>query len=222
MGTESMKRRRFVQAVLAAGPAATALMAQQQPVTQQPGAAQPAPGPLNPTQPVQPPARTAAIEQPKLEASIPDAAAEMTPHFFTAAQFATLRKASEVLMPANNGRPGALEAKAPEFLDFLIGASPADRQETYRTGLNALDQQARKQFGKPFAELDAQQVDTLFAPLRQPWSVEAPADPVARWLHAAKRDVRTATVNSVDYVKAASGGAGARRGGGGLYWYPLD
>src|SRR5436305_14754473 len=120
-----MERRRFFHALLAA-PAASALLAQQQPVTpQQPGAAQPAPGiPLNPTQPIQPPASTAALELPKLEPSIPDVAAEMTPHFFSPSQLAALRKLSDVLMPPVNGKPGALDAKAPEFLDFLIGESP--------------------------------------------------------------------------------------------------
>ena len=217
-----MKRRRFFQTVLAA-PAATALLAQQHPVTQQPGPAQPAPGiPLNPTQPIQPPARMVAIELPKLEPSIPDTAAEMMPHFFTPAQFATLRKVSEVLMPAVNGKPGALDARAPEFLDFLIGASPAERQSVYRAGLDALNRQSEKRFSKSFAELDAQQVDTLFAPLRQPWTYDAPADPMAHFLRTAKQDVRTATVNSRDYMMASGGGAGARRGGGGMYWYPLD
>ena len=211
-----MKRRLFVQAIVAAP--ATALIAQQQPVT-----AQPAPGiPLNPAEPIQPPARVAVIELPKLDASIPDTVAEMMPRFFTPAQFATLRKVSEVLMPALNGKPGALDAKAPEFLDFLLSASAADRQHVYRTGLDTLNTHSLKQFGKPFADLDAQQADTLFAPLHQPWTFDAPADPAANFLRAAKQDVRTATVNSREYLTAAGAGAGARRGGGGLYWYPLD
>lgn len=205
-------------------PAVTALVAQQQQVTpQQPGPAQPAPGiPLNPTQPIQPPGRTAAMEMVKLDTSIPDAAAEMLPHFFTPAQFAALRKVSEVLMPPANGHPGALEAKAAEFLDFLIGESPADRKEVYRAGLDALNAQAKKQYSKTFAELDTSQCDALLAPLRQPWTFEIPTDAASRFLRVAKQDVRTATINSREYLTAAGAGAGARRGGGGLYWYPLD
>ncbi len=218
-----MERRRFCQTLLAT-PAATALLAQQQQVTpQQPGAAQPAPGiPLNPTQPIQPPARTAALELPKLEPSIPDVAAEMTPHFFTPAQFATLRRVSEVLMPPVNGKPGALDARAPEFLDFLIGESPAERQQIYRNGLDALNAESKKRFSKMFSDLDAQQSESFLAPLREAWSPSGSADSIGRFLHSAKQDVRTATVNSREYMTASGGGAGARRGGGGLYWYPLD
>jgi hypothetical protein len=57
----------------------------------------------------------------------------------------------------------------------------------------------------------------LLAGLRAPWSYDEPADPVARFLRAAKADVRMATTNS-----QLSAGAGRRMTGSGLYWYPLD
>ena len=63
------------------------------------------------------------------------------PHFFTAQQFAALRKLSDLLHPPANSVPGALEAKAPEFLDFLLGQSSADRQQLYRIGLDGLNAQ---------------------------------------------------------------------------------
>lgn len=210
-----MHRRGFVRA-LAAVPAAPALIAQQT------GPAQPAPGiPLNPTQPVEPP-RAAAMELPKLDPSVPDEAAEMMPRFFTQPQFAALRKVCDIIMPSGEGRPGALDAKAPEFLDFLVSESLADRQEVYRAGLDALNANAKKRFNKAFADLDPQQADELLAPLREPWTYDAPADPVGRFLRVAKAEVRTATANSREYLKAASAGAGERRMGGGIYWYPLD
>src|SRR2546423_6301589 len=186
-----MKRRRFVQTIVGA-PAATALVAQQQPVTQQPGPAQPAPGiPLNPTEPVQPPGGAAAMELPKLVPSIPDTAAEMVPHFFTPAQFATLRRVSEAIMPPLRGRPGALDAKAPEFLDFLIGESPAARKDVYRAGLDALNSQAKKRFSKNFAEIDAELADTLLVPLREPWTFDEPVGPIRCVLRASQLDEST-------------------------------
>lgn len=204
-----MRRRRFVQA-LAGAPAAGALLGQQ------PGANQSAPGvPLNPTQGVQPPGR-AAEELPKLEPSVPDAAADSVPRFFTAPQFGALRKLSDHLMPKTNASPGALAGGAPEFLDFLIGASSAERQQVYRAGLDGLNEQAKKKFAKSFGDLESAEVETMVAPLHQPWTYEEPADPVARFLRAAKLDVRTATINSREY------GSRQRFGGGGLYWYPLD
>jgi len=204
-----MRRRGFVKA-LAAIPAAPALMGQQ---------AAPAPASPTPT-----PARPASDELPVLTPSVPDAAAEMMPRFFTPAQFSALRRVSDLLMPSLNGAPGALDAKAAEFLDFLIGESPADRKHVYQAGLDALNQQSTKQFKKPFADTDASQADTLLAPLRKPWTFEEPGDPVATFLRVAKQDVRTATVNSREYSAASSGanGGGRRFSGGGLYWYPLD
>jgi hypothetical protein len=172
-----MKRRNFVRALVAA-PVAPALLAQQP-------AAAPAP---------------AAAEIPKLETAIADEAAEPMPHFFTKAEFATLRKLCDLLTP------GSLDAGVPEFLDFYVGASPADKQHVYRAGLDALN-------GK---ELN----DAALAPLRAAWTYEEPSDPLARFLRVAKVDVRTATMNSKQFSAMAS--TGRRGGGNGLYWYPLD
>jgi hypothetical protein len=146
----------------------------------------------------------------------------MMPRFFTPDQFSALRKVSDMLMPAMNGGVGALDAKAPEFLDFLIGESPSDRQQVYLKGLDALNAQSKKRFNKVFADLDATQADSFLASLRQPWTFDEPADPIASFLRAAKQDVRTATVNSREYGSAASSGGGRRFSAAGLYWYPLD
>jgi Gluconate 2-dehydrogenase subunit 3 len=197
-----MKRRRFIQTLAAAPavavPAAPTLQAQQ---------------PAGATRPQE--------EAPKFELATPDAVAEAAPHFFSAPQFAALRKLSDTLMPPLGGMPGALDAKAPEFLDFLIGASSADRKLLYKTGLDSLNAQAQKRFGKPFADVSEAEAADLLAPLRQPWTYDPPADPLARFLREAKQDVRTATMNSREY--ATGGSAGGRRGGGlGQYWYPID
>jgi hypothetical protein len=171
--------------------------------------------------PAQSPAPRPAPDAQKLETTTADAAAEMTPRFFTAAQFAALRKLSEMLMPPLNNLPGALEAKAAEFLDFLLSKSPAERQRLYRVGLDTLNAQAQKQFGKPFADLNETQAAELLAPLRQAWTYVPPTEPFARFLREAKADVRTATLNSYEY-NTASAASGRRGGGTGQYWYPLD
>ncbi len=196
-----MKRRRFIQTIAAA-----------------PALAVPA---ATPALLAQPQAQRPAPEAPKLEISSADAGAEMTPRFFSAPQLAALRKLSDILMPPLNNLPGALDANAAEFLDFLIGQSSAERKQIYRTGLDILNAQALRQFKKPFADVDAAQANTLLAPLKQPWTYEPPTEPLARFLREAKQDVRTATQNSREYNTAGS--AGGRRGGGvGQYWYPLD
>jgi hypothetical protein len=197
-----MKRRRFIQ-TLAVTPAAALPIAAEPPAPPQQFAARP------------------AEDAPKLEATGLDAVAETTARFFTAPQFAALRKLSELLLPPLGGMPGALEAGAPEFLDFLIGKSGGDRQQLYKSGLDALNARATKRFGKTFADITEAQATELLSPLRQPWTYEPPADPFARFLREAKQDVRTATLNSREYVTAGS--SGGRRGGGlGQYWYPID
>jgi len=188
-----MRRRGFVQALVAI-PAAPALLAQQ---AQAP----------------------AGEELPVLTVTSPEMAGEAVTRFFNPVQFATLRKVSELLMPPLNGAPGALDVKAPEFLDFLIGESLPERKHLYQAGLDALHAQSMHQFKKPFAELDSSQADTLLAPLRKPWTYDEPADAAAAFLRVAKQDVRTATVNSREYGSA--GGGSRRMSGNGLYWLPL-
>lgn len=194
-----MKRRRFIQTVAAAPAIAIPATA---------AAAQPA-------------APRPQAEAPKFELSPLDAVGDTTPRFFSAVQLASLRKLSDLLMPAMNGMPGALEAGAPEFLDFLIGASAADRKQLYKNGLDTLQTQAQKKFGKAFADLNETQAGELLAPLRKPWTYNPPTDPFERFLREVKADVRTATINSREYSTAGSGG-GRRGGGMGQYWYPID
>lgn len=150
-----------------------------------------------------------------------DDTAEIVPHFFNAPQFAALRKLSDILMPATSAAPGALAAEAPEFLDFLLSQSLADRQQLYRNGLDGLNAQSKKRFNKLFADADARQAEMLLAPLREPWTYDPPADPVAAFLRAVKDDIRRATVNSREWSIASAAGR-TRAGGGGLYWLPID
>jgi hypothetical protein len=152
-----------------------------------------------------------------------DAVGEPVPHFFTQPQLAALRRLSDLFMPAMNGNPGALEARTPEFLDFLVSQSPADRKQLYRSGLDLLNSRAAKQFGKPFADLDAKQADTIVRPLMVlvPWEFELPKEPSARFIRAAHDDIRAATRNSREW-SAATVAAGRRPTGAQLYFQPVD
>ena len=189
-----MHRRRFVQAVTTATAATGALAAQQSPT----------------------PAKIATIA--------PEAAADATTRFFTASQFATLKSLSALLQPASNGRPGANEAGAAEFLDFLIGVSPSPRQTLYRSGLDHLDAESRRLFNKPFNEITTDQADKVLRPLLVPWTFEPPTNPHQRFLAEVRADVRTATQNSKEMSQATANNNRRRRGPGGAapYWLPID
>jgi len=197
-----IKRRQFIQAVASAS-AAPAVLAQQ---TGKPAR----------------PAATTGQAPGEIELTVSDAAAHGTPSFLDQRELAALRRLSDILMPAGNGSAGALDAGAPEFLDFLIAHSSAERRQLYRTGLGALNLQAALRFNKPFAEVEATEADDLLAPLREPWRHEPPADPLARFLLAAKHDIHTATVNSREWAKAAAQERGRRRRGLGMYWYTVE
>ncbi|HEY6987736.1 MAG TPA: gluconate 2-dehydrogenase subunit 3 family protein [Bryobacteraceae bacterium] len=184
-------------------------------------AALPAAGLLRAQQPVVPPqpAPAAMEEIPVIESTIPDTAAATVASYFSPEQFATLRRLSDLIAPAMQGAPGAMEAEAPEFLDFLIGESPADRQTLYRTGLDELNDRAQQQFEAPFARLTAEQADRVLAPLRAAWTVNP--DPVTQFLRTAKQDILQATQNSHTWIREVS--KRERSAGGlGMYWLPIE
>jgi Gluconate 2-dehydrogenase subunit 3 len=192
-----MKRRRMIQSVLAVS-AASALP--------HPLPAQRTPAPVD--------------ETPRLAAHAPDAVASSAPRFFDAAGFSALRRLGDILVPPRENAPGAVEAESADFLDFLIGQSPADRQILYRDGVARLNQEARARYSKSFAELTASDADTILAPLGEAWTYQGPSDPFTRFLQAAKNDFLQATINSRQWAAAASG----RRGASGLntYWFPIE
>ena len=196
-----MKRRHVIQTMLGI-PVAAALPL--------PAAAQARPG-----------NSTLSDELPKTPVAAADIAGPGTPRFFTAQQFAALRHLAEIISPGTEETPGARQAGATEFIDFLIGSSPQDRSKLYRNGLDRLNADAHRQYHKAFAELNMEQSDVILAPLREAWSYNGPSDPFAQFLLAAKQDVLTATVNSREWIQAIS----SRRrsaGGMGLYWFPIE
>lgn len=197
-----MKRRSFVHLVAAAPP----LAAQTLP-------------PKTENAAVAPTARNEPIAR-NVETTAADTVCDSKPSFFTPVQLASLTKLCEILMPSGD-LPGAVDGGVPVFLDFLIGASPAGVQQLYRAGLDGLEQRSRSRFGKGFAALSPADSAPLLAALQEPWTYDPPRDPVTRFLHAAKQDVHTATVNSREYSEQAS--AGRRSAAGiGQYWYSLD
>lgn len=153
---------------------------------------------------------------------VPDAVAQTNASFFNHQQLATLRRLSEILLPPLKGYPGAKEAGTPEFLDFLIGVSPLDRQQMYQSGLDRLDAEAREKFSVPFAEVKKTQADQLLQPWLKTWMTDhPPTDPYAHFINVAHSDIRTATINSQAWNKVASA-EGQKNEGMGLYWFPIE
>ena len=75
----------------------------------------------------------------------------------------------------------------------------------YRSGLERLNAEAHKQFGVPFAQVNAQQADALLRPWLRTWMEDhPPAEPFARFINVAHEDIRTATMNSQLWSIAAT------------------
>jgi hypothetical protein len=217
-----MKRRNFVRKLLVT-PAGPVLLGAQQATTPPGVQQQPPPQPNTPA--LQRPRQPQNIAPLKLTAS--DLTAEPHPRYFSPDQFAALRKLGEVMVPPIKANPGALEAGAPEFLDFLLSVSPAERQQSYRHGLDTLNAQAQTRFRKSFAELDAAQAGSVLKPLLipRPWPEDLPNDPLQKFIAQVHEDLRTATMNSREWVAAAekSGHRFTQRARSvGLYWHPVD
>jgi hypothetical protein len=153
---------------------------------------------------------------------IPDAVAGSTTRFFTERQMATLRQLCEILMPPLKGYPGAIDAGTPEFLDFLISVSPADRRRVYASGLDWLDAEADSRFGIPFDAVTSVQADALIRPWLRSWMTDhPPTEPHAHFINVVHSDIRTATINSEKWNQAELA-TGEEPSGLGLYWYPVD
>jgi Gluconate 2-dehydrogenase subunit 3 len=205
-----MLRRDFVRAVVSVSIAPKLLLSQQ---TANSALPPPAPVPwtlgLNPKTPL-----------PHTE--VVDEIAVTVQRFFTPAQMATLIRLSDVLLPPIGGKPGALQAETPLFLDFMIGSSPEARKKAYTDGLNWLDSESQKRYGKGFAKLDDRQVDSILKPLLRTWMNDhPPTEPHADFVNIALDEIRTATINSKSWSDATNSGSRASNAAE-LYWYPID
>ena len=224
-----MRRRDFVKAIVAVPVTAMPMFGQNAAPasgekTSEPQSASTAAAPPTPeTAPkrVEEP-QSFGFQSPAIPSTVPDEVATTEQHYFHAEHMATLRKLGDILLPPINGYPGSTQACAPEFIDFLISVSPVERQIMYRSGLDRLNAEAHKQFGIPFAQVNAQQADALLRPWLRTWMVDhPPTEPFAHFINVAHEDIRTATMNSQIWSIAATS-AGERSPGIGWYWSPID
>jgi hypothetical protein len=207
-----MRRRDFVQALVSFFVAGKVASAQQQRFND-PTLPPPAPVPwtlgLNARTPI--PATGLADDL---------ATAEL--RFFTPLQMQTLSRLSDVLLPPLNGKPGAVQAQTPMFLDFLIGGSSETRQKTYTGGLDWLEEQAQSRYKKAFAQLDDAQAGEVIKPWLRTWMNDnPPTETHADFINIAHDDIRGATVNSKAWNQVPSVGAEPSTETS-IYWLPIE
>ncbi len=118
------------------------------------------------------------------------AAGPYAPAFFTAAEYATLSRLTDVIIPPTD-TPGAVGAGVPEYIDRVVSLN-AEHQPLVRTGIAWLEQQARTRFSKAFVALEEADQIAILQPL---------SDEIDRQQRAAQqRRFRTERGVSVYYV----------------------
>jgi len=86
-----------------------------------------------------------------------------TPQFFSREEFARIERLAELIIPSDE-TPGAREAGAAEFIDFMVGHD-TEQQQPMRTGLAWIQEQTAGRFARPFLELSEAQQVSLLEPL---------------------------------------------------------
>jgi Gluconate 2-dehydrogenase subunit 3 len=88
------------------------------------------------------------------------AAGPYTPTFFTPAEYTTLARLTDVIIPAST-TPSASNAGVPEYIDRVVSMN-AEHQALVRSGLGWLETQARTRHGKGYLDLsDAEHIAIL-------------------------------------------------------------
>jgi len=97
-----------------------------------------------------------AEHQHAVSAHVQPRPAQYRPQYFTAAEYQTLEMLTEIIIPRDES-PGAKEAGVSEFIDFMAAHGEQEIQKPMRTGLEWLDEKARKTHGRTFVSLTAEE-----------------------------------------------------------------
>ncbi|HEY7642699.1 MAG TPA: gluconate 2-dehydrogenase subunit 3 family protein [Steroidobacteraceae bacterium] len=103
-----------------------------------------------------------AAEHPSAEPA-PVRPAAYTPQFFASQEYAVIEQLAQLIIPSDE-TPGAREAGAAEFVDFMV-AHDEEQQQAMRTGLAWFKAHVERAFGQPFLALTESRQESLLEPL---------------------------------------------------------
>ena len=87
------------------------------------------------------------------------AAAAYKPKYFSADQFTVISRLADLIIPRDS-TPGALDARAPEYIDLQVAEMP-EAQVRMSGGIQWLDRYCTGEFGRPFLQCSADQQKTV-------------------------------------------------------------
>ncbi len=83
--------------------------------------------------------------------------------FLNSAQNELVDRLAEMIIPADDRSPGAREAKVSLFIDLMVHHSGSVVQRAWADGLQAVQDEARERFEKPFLQCTSEQQDQMLA-----------------------------------------------------------
>ena len=110
--------------------------------------------------------------------------------FFTEHEMKTVSVLSELVIPPDEQSGGAIEAKVPEFIEFMMKDQP-QHQTKMRGGLNWLDYQCNKQFGADFIDLKAEQQTVMLDQIAYPEQAKPEMSQGVTWFNSFRDFVAT-------------------------------
>ena len=88
---------------------------------------------------------------------------DYAPRFFSDAQYRTIDRLTDIIIPSDDQSPGAHAAGVGFYVDTVLHYADAGTQQTWRSGLMAVDESARTSFNKSFAECGIQEQEHIVA-----------------------------------------------------------
>jgi hypothetical protein len=89
------------------------------------------------------------------------------PDFFTAEEWRAVRVLVDLVIPADAGSGSATDAAVPEYMDFMA-LDRANMQPSFRNGLKWLDDESKRRFTLPFADLEPAQQSAILDDIAWP------------------------------------------------------
>jgi hypothetical protein len=95
----------------------------------------------------------------------------------TPAQYVTVERLVEAIIPTDERSPGAKDARVADYMDLLLAEADEGVRKDWLAGLAALDAESAKRFGRGFAKLEPAQTDAILTDISAYETRKAVADP---------------------------------------------
>ena len=102
----------------------------------------------------------------------------------TKAQYQTVDRLMEAIIPADDRSPGAREARVADFVDLWLSEADEPVRQDFTSGLQLLEAEARGRFDAGFSGLEDAQVEALLTEASR--SEEEPKTPLEAFFRTAK------------------------------------